>query len=35
MLAGIAREQGLGRDAVEIRFADEARVGPKNGITRC
>jgi hypothetical protein len=33
-LAGIAREQGLGRDTIEIWFADEARVGPKNGITR-
>jgi hypothetical protein len=33
-LAGIAREQGLGLDAIEIWFADEARVGQKNGITR-
>jgi hypothetical protein len=33
-LAGIAREQGLGLDAVEIWFADEARIGQKNGITR-
>ena len=32
--AGFAREQGLGRDAVEIWFADEARVGQKNKITR-
>jgi hypothetical protein len=34
MVAGIAREQGLGLDAIEIWFSDEARVGQKNGITR-
>lgn len=33
-LAGIACEQGLGLDAIEIWFADEARVGQKNAITR-
>jgi len=33
-LAGSARERGLGLDQVEIWFADEARVGQKNGITR-
>ena len=33
-MAGIAREQGLGLNAIEIWFADEARVGQKNGITR-
>jgi hypothetical protein len=33
-LAGIAREQGLGLDPVEIWFADKARLGQKNGITR-
>jgi hypothetical protein len=33
-LAGIAREQGLGLDGIEIWFADEARLGQKNGITR-
>ena len=33
-MAGIAREQGIGVDAVEVWFQDEARVGQKNGITR-
>ena len=33
-LADIAREQGIGCDATEIWFADEARDGQKNGITR-
>lgn len=33
-LAGIAREQSVGLDAVEIWFADEARVVQKNSITR-
>ena len=33
-LAGIGREQGLGPDAVEVWFADEARVGRKNSIAR-
>jgi len=28
------REQGRGLDAIEIRFAEEARVGQKNAITR-
>jgi hypothetical protein len=27
------REQGLGLDAIEIWFTDEARIGQKNGIT--
>ncbi|MCA3371665.1 MAG: hypothetical protein INF89_19440 [Roseomonas sp.] len=34
MLAGIAREQGFEADAIEVGFADEARIGQKNGITR-
>jgi len=35
-LAGIAREQDLGLDAIEICFVEEAGVGQKNGITgRC
>jgi transposase len=33
-LADIAREQGIGLDAIEIWFADEARIGQKNSITR-
>ena len=33
-LAGIAADQGLGLDAVEIWFADKARIGQKNKITR-
>jgi hypothetical protein len=33
-LTGVAREQNLGLDAIDIWFADEARVGQKNGITR-
>jgi hypothetical protein len=33
-LAGIAQDQGCGRDALEIWFADEARIGQKNKITR-
>ena len=33
-MAGIASEQGIGVDAVEVWFQDEARVGQKNGITR-
>jgi len=33
-LAGIAEDKGTDRDAVEIWFADEARVGQKNKITR-
>lgn len=33
-MAGIAREQGLRLEAVEVWIADEARVGQKNGITR-
>jgi hypothetical protein len=34
MRAGIVREQGCEGDAIEVWFADEARVGQKNGITR-
>jgi hypothetical protein len=30
----IAREQDIDRDKIEIWFADEARVGQKNKITR-
>ena len=30
----IAQEKGVGREAIEIWFADEARVGQKNKITR-
>ena len=30
----IAREKGLGLDQIEIWFADEARIGQKNKITR-
>jgi transposase len=30
----IAREKGVGIDAIEIWFADEARIGQKNKITR-
>lgn len=30
----IARKQGIGRDNIEIWFADEARIGQKNKITR-
>jgi hypothetical protein len=33
-LAGIAREQGFEADAIEVWFADEARIGQKNSITR-
>ena len=33
-LAGIAREQGCDLGAIEVWFADEARIGQKNGITR-
>ena len=34
-LAGIAREQGCEAGAIiEVWFADEARIGQKNGITR-
>ena len=33
-LAGIAQDQGIGRDAIEVWFADEARIGQKNKITR-
>ena len=32
-LAGIVQDQGIGLDAVELWFADEARVGQKNKIT--
>lgn len=34
MLAGIAEDQGLSLDALEIWFADEARIGQKNKLTR-
>lgn len=34
MLAGIAQDQGLKPEALEIWFADEARIGQKNKITR-
>jgi hypothetical protein len=30
----IAREQGISADAIEVWFADEARIGQKNKITR-
>jgi hypothetical protein len=30
----VAREQDLGLDRIEVWFADEARIGQKNGITR-
>lgn len=33
-LAGIAEDQGLSLDALEIWFADEARIGQKNKLTR-
>ena len=33
-LASIAREQGCEAGAIEVWFADEARIGQKNGITR-
>ena len=33
-LASIARKQGIGIDAVEVWFQNEARVGQRNGITR-
>jgi len=33
-LAGIAADQGIGLDAIEIWFADEARIGQKNKIIR-
>jgi len=33
-LAGIAADQGIGLDAIEIWFAEEARIGQKNKITR-
>jgi transposase len=33
-LAGIAKDQGIGLDAGEVWFADEARVGQKSKITR-
>jgi hypothetical protein len=33
-LAGIAREPGCEADIIEVWFADEARIGQKNGITR-
>ena len=33
-LAGVAADQGLSLDAVEIWFQDEARIGQKNSITR-
>ena len=33
-LGGIAQQKGIGPDAVEVWFADEARVGQKNKITR-
>jgi DDE superfamily endonuclease len=33
-LAGIACDQGISLDAVEVWFQDEARIGQKNGITR-
>ncbi|MFT8247229.1 IS630 family transposase [Roseomonas sp. BN140053] len=34
VLEEIAREKGLGRDEIEVWFADEARVGQKNKRTR-
>jgi hypothetical protein len=34
-LEDIGREKGVAPDAREVRFADEARVGQKNKITRC
>lgn len=33
-LAGIAQDQGIAPEALEIWFADEARIGQKNKITR-
>ena len=33
-LEGIARERGVAPDEIEIWFADEARIGQKNKITR-
>ena len=33
-MAGVAREQDIGLDAVEVWFQDEARIGQKNSITR-
>ena len=33
-LTGIAADQGIGLDAIEIWFADEARIGQKTKITR-
>ncbi len=33
-LAGIAQDQGCDPGAIEVWFADEARIGQKNGITR-
>ena len=33
-LAGVAADQGIGLDAVELWFQDEARIGQKNSITR-
>jgi hypothetical protein len=33
-LAGIAADQAIGLDALEIWFADEARIGQKNKLTR-
>jgi len=34
-LAEIGREKGVELDAIEIWFANEARVGQKNKMTRC
>ena len=34
MLAEVAREKGVEPAAIEVWFADEARVGQKNRITR-
>ena len=34
MLDQVAREQGIERAAIEVWFADEARIGQKNKITR-
>jgi hypothetical protein len=34
VLVEIAREQGISPAAIEIWFADEARIGQKNKITR-
>ena len=34
MLDQIAREKGIERAAIEVWFADEARIGQKNKITR-